>query len=124
MKFEFDHVHLNSSNAEEAANFYVDKFGGQKSGELEVAGTRMVVVDFAGTRLLINERPPSGPPAGSGVDHIGFRVTDLDAAAAELKRKGADFALDPVSLGPDVKIAFVSGPDSIMIELSQESGRR
>ncbi|GAB4337636.1 MAG: hypothetical protein Kow0099_11180 [Candidatus Abyssubacteria bacterium] len=123
MKFEFDHVHLNSSNAEEAAKFYVNTFGGQALGEHEVAGTRMLVVAFGGTRLLINDRAPNGPPAGTGVDHIGFRVADLDAAAAELKQRGADFALEPVSLGPDVKIAFVSGPDNIMIELSEEGAR-
>ena len=123
MRFAFDHVHLNSADVNAAATFYVEKFGGEKIGEFEVAGTNMVAVDFEGTRLLINDRTPNGPPAGSSVDHIGFRVADLDAAAVELKERGAEFIMEPMSLGEGVKIAFVSGPDTVMIELSQEGGR-
>ncbi|RJP74446.1 MAG: VOC family protein [Candidatus Abyssobacteria bacterium SURF_17] len=123
MRFEFDHVHLNSSDAKGAADFYVEKFDGKRVGEVEVAGTQMVIVDFGGTRFLINERPPGAPPAGSSVDHIGFRVADVEAAAEELKRRGAEFLMEPVSLGEGVTIAFVTGPDGVMIELSQEGGR-
>ncbi len=123
MKFEFDHVHLNSADVNAAADFYIATFGGKKFGELEVAGTHMIVVDFDGTHLLINDKPPSGPPAGTSVDHLGFRVADLDAAAAELKKRGAEFMLEPMSLGEGVKIAFVAGPDNVMIELTQEGGR-
>ncbi|MBI4831825.1 MAG: VOC family protein, partial [Candidatus Lindowbacteria bacterium] len=73
MKFEFDHVHLNAADVNAAVSFYVEKFGGKKSGEFEVAGTNIVIVDFGGARLLINDKAPSGIPAGSSVDHIGFR---------------------------------------------------
>jgi methylmalonyl-CoA/ethylmalonyl-CoA epimerase len=120
MKFEFDHVHLNSADVKAAANFYIQKFGGKNAGEFEVAGTNIVIVDFEGARLLINDKAPSSTPAGSSIDHIGFRVTDLDVAAEELKRKEADFLLEPMSLGEGTKIAFVAGPDGVMIELSQE----
>ena len=120
MKFEFDHIHLNSSDVEAAATFYVEKFGGKKTAEVEIAGTPMTIVEFDGTRFLINDRAPGGPPAGTSVDHIGFRVADLDSAAADLKEKGAEFMMEPVEIGPGVKIAFVQGPDGVMIELSQE----
>jgi len=40
--------------------------------------------------------------------------------ATELKKRGAEFLMEPVSLGEGVKIAFVSGPDNVMIELSEE----
>ncbi|UCD58703.1 MAG: VOC family protein [Candidatus Hydrogenedentota bacterium] len=123
MKFEFDHVHLNSADVTAAANFYIEKFGGEKFGEAEVAGTNMVIVDFSGTRLIINDKPPTAPPAGSSVDHIGFRVADLYEAAVELKERGAEFLMEPMSLGEGVKIAFVTGPDNVMIELTQEGGR-
>ena len=123
MKFEFDHVHLNSADVNAAVDFYVEKFDGEKTAEVVVAGTNMVIVDFGGTRLLINNKAPSGPPAGSSVDHIGFRVADLDAAARELKERGAEFLMEPMELSEGVKIAFVTGPDNVMIELSQEGGR-
>jgi predicted enzyme related to lactoylglutathione lyase len=120
MKFEFDHIHLNSADVGAAADFYVEKFGGKKTGEFEVAGTPITIVDFDGTRLLINDRAPGGPPAGTSVDHIGFRTDDLDSAAADLKEKGAEFMMEPMEIAPGVKIAFVEGPDGVMIELSQE----
>lgn len=119
MKMEFDHVHLNSADVGAAVDFYVEKFGGKKTAEVEIAGTNMVIVDFGGARFLINDKEPSGAPAGSSVDHIGFRVDDMDAAAAELKGKGADFMMEPMEIAPGVKIAFVMGPDDVMIELSQ-----
>jgi predicted enzyme related to lactoylglutathione lyase len=120
MKIEFDHVHLNSADVAAAADFYVEKFGGKKTGDFEVAGTKITIVDFGGTRLLLNDRAPTSPPAGTSVDHIGFRVDDLEAVAAELKKRGADFLMEPMSLGDGVKIAFVTGPDGVMIELSEE----
>jgi predicted enzyme related to lactoylglutathione lyase len=123
MKFEFDHVHLNSADVNAAAEFYMKTFGGTKFGEAEVAGTNMVILDFGGTHMILNDKAPMAPPAGTSMDHIGFRVPDLDAAAAELKKRGAEFMLEPVELGEGVKIAFVIGPDNVMIELSQEGGR-
>ena len=123
MKFEFDHIHLNSSDVNAAADFYVEKFDGKRVGEQEVAGTKMVIVDFEGTRLLINDKPPAAPPAGSSMDHIGFRVADLDSAAEELKARGAEFLMEPVSIAEGVKIAFVTGPDNVMIELSEKGAR-
>jgi predicted enzyme related to lactoylglutathione lyase len=122
MKFQFDHVHLNCSDINAAADFYIEKFGGQKFAEREIAGTNMVIVDFDGTRLILNDKPPVGPPAGSSVDHIGFRIADLDAAAAALKEKGAEFLMEPMEIAEGAKIAFVTGPDSVMIELTQEGG--
>jgi predicted enzyme related to lactoylglutathione lyase len=120
MEIIFDHVHLNSADVNAAIDFYEKIFGGNKGGEFEVAGTKISVVDFGGTRLLINDRAPSAPPAGSSVDHIGFRVDDLESVATELKKRGADFMMEPMDLGGGVKIAFVSGPDNVMIELSEE----
>lgn len=123
MKFEFDHVHLNCSDIKAAAHFYINTFGGEKFAEREIAGTNMIIVDFEGTRLILNDKAPSGPPAGSAVDHIGFRVADLDAAATLLKERGAEFLMEPMQLAEGVKIAFVTGPDNVMIELSQEGGQ-
>jgi catechol 2,3-dioxygenase-like lactoylglutathione lyase family enzyme len=119
MKIEFDHVHLNSADVGAAVDFYVNVFGGEKTAEAEIAGTKMVVVEFGGVRFLINDKAPTGGPAGTSVDHIGFRVDDMEAAAAELKSRGAEFMLEPMEIAPGVTVAFVMGPDGIMIELSK-----
>ena len=56
-----------------------------------------------------------------GLDHFGLRVESLDEAAAELKRLGAEFTLEPRTLRPGVKIAFVRAPDDVRIELLERS---
>ena len=119
MKFAFDHVHLNSADIGAAADFYIKNFGAEKIAEVDVVGTKIAVLDLGGPRLLISDKAPSGGPAGTSLDHIGFGMADLDAAAVELKGKGVEFTLEPMPIGGGMKIAFVKGPDDIMIELVQ-----
>ena len=119
MKFDFDHVHLNSADMGAAVDFYVDKFGGEKVAEIDVMGTKIAILDFDGPKILISGKDPSGPAGGTSLDHIGFGMADLDAAAVELKDKGAEFTLEPMDIGGGMKIAFVKGPDDVMIELVQ-----
>jgi catechol 2,3-dioxygenase-like lactoylglutathione lyase family enzyme len=56
-----------------------------------------------------------------GLDHFGFRVDDLDATVAELKRRGAEIAEEPRTIRPGVRIAFVRAPENVRIELLQRS---
>ena len=123
MKFDFDHVHLNSADMSAAVDFYVDKFGAEKLAEVDVIGTKIAILDVGGPKILISAKDPSGGPAGTSLDHIGFSVADLDAAAVELKEKGAEFTLEPMDIGGGMKISFIRGPDDVMIELVQAGGR-
>lgn len=53
---------------------------------------------------------------GDEVDHLAFRVTDVDAAFAELRSQGVEVALEPFNEG-NGRLAFVKDPDGIWIEL-------
>jgi hypothetical protein len=44
-------------------------------------------------------------------------VDDLDATVAELKRRGAEFAVEPRTPGPGLKIAFLRAPENVRIEV-------
>jgi lactoylglutathione lyase len=46
-------------------------------------------------------------------------VDNLDGAAAELKSKGAQFTVEPVTFTPGIKIAFVQAPQGVLVELIQ-----
>jgi predicted enzyme related to lactoylglutathione lyase len=46
-------------------------------------------------------------------------VEDIDAAVAELKGKGVTFTMDPTSIRPGVRIAFLTAPQNVSIELIQ-----
>jgi len=52
-----------------------------------------------------------------GLDHIGLGVRGIDAAVAELKAKGASFTVEPTTVRPGVRIAFLRGPEQVTIEL-------
>lgn len=54
-----------------------------------------------------------------GLEHFGFTVADLDAAVADLKAKGAEIAVGPVMRSAGLYLAFVRGPEGIMVELVQ-----
>lgn len=59
--------------------------------------------------------PPVSPY--QGLDHFGLKVTDIDAVAAELKAKGAEFTKEPHSPRPGIRVCFLRGPEGISIEL-------
>ena len=44
---------------------------------------------------------------------------DLDAAIAELRAKGADVAIGPLTRDAGTYLAFIRGPEGIMVELVQ-----
>jgi catechol 2,3-dioxygenase-like lactoylglutathione lyase family enzyme len=56
-----------------------------------------------------------------GLDHLGLRVDDVDAATAELKRRGAKVLVEPKTIRPGVRIAFIQGPDDVRIELLERT---
>jgi lactoylglutathione lyase len=53
------------------------------------------------------------------LEHIGLTVDDVDAAVAELRAKGAEIAIGPATRNPGLRLAFIRGPERIMIELVQ-----
>ena len=56
-----------------------------------------------------------------GLDHFGLRVDNMDEAVAELKRRGAHFKMEPRTIRPGVKIAFIEAPDNVRIELLERT---
>ena len=118
------HVHLHTPDPEKTLKWYHDVFGGQ------IAKRKLTGLDglLYGKMWVLATRPaqhelPLGPTEGRAVDHLGFSFGDLDAAAADLKRKGIQFRDEPRAiknaLGQNLKIAFVVGPDGVLIELVQ-----
>ena len=57
--------------------------------------------------------------SGQGLDHFGLTVDNLDAAVTELKGKGVAFTMEPKTIRPGVRIAFLTAPQNVSIELIQ-----
>jgi catechol 2,3-dioxygenase-like lactoylglutathione lyase family enzyme len=126
LDFDFNHVHIFCSDLAATERWLVDGIGATVMERRDSRGAPAVELRLAGTRLLIRSgRDGEGlVPAGArhfGTDHFGLGVKDLDSTAAELKRRGVEFEMEPQLFRPGVRIAFVKGPDNVRIELVESS---
>ena len=48
-------------------------------------------------------------------------MNGIDAAVTALKAKGAAFTMEPTTIRPGVRIAFLRGPQNVSIELLERS---
>ena len=112
----FHHIHLSATDPAATLAWYRDIFGGEPArlkGQLDG-------LLFGDVWVLVSEHG-EGPPAttrGRALDHIGFVVPDLDAAAADMRRKGVAFEEAPaVPEGgrTSAKRAFIVGPDNVRL---------
>ena len=109
-----DHIHLAAPDPEKAVVWYQKHFDGKPTKE----GTERLM--FGETRMIFQKNDRPEPSSGSVLDHIGFSVTDLDAA---LKIFQAD-AVKIVQPARDVaglfKLAFIEDPWGTRIEVVQD----
>jgi catechol 2,3-dioxygenase-like lactoylglutathione lyase family enzyme len=119
----FDHVHIISADPEAAASWYVDKLGATIFSKAESLGAVQIRVDFKTAMVIVRgtrpgEKPGRKPGGQWGVDHFGVRIEgDFDGLCNELKKKGVVFTEEPRDVNPTLRIAFIKGPDDVIIEL-------
>ncbi len=120
--FKFDHIHLRSPNPKETAAYYERMFDATVIRS-EKGGKPRVDVNLGGQMVFI---APVGPDDGTadaprqphmGLEHLGLIVTDIDDVVAGLKAKGAEFTMEPTTIRPGTRIAFLRGPENVSIEL-------
>jgi lactoylglutathione lyase len=125
-KFTFDHLHLLSRDPEVTAGFYERMFGAEVIRSLQQGKPRVDLKMGPVTVFIldVSEDQKVGPaPAHThlGLDHFGLEVTGIDAVCAELKGKGAVLTMEPTTIRPGVRIAFVAGPENVSIELLERT---
>ena len=123
-KLTYDHMHLRSPDPEATAAWYERMLGAEVVRSV-ADGKPRVDLKLGGTNIFIAPVMASDDPAPTsphrGLDHFGFIVQDVDAAAAELKAKGVEFAREPTTVRPGVRVCFIRGPEGVWIELLQRS---
>jgi lactoylglutathione lyase len=121
-RFQFDHIHVFTSDPEGTAAYYERMFGaevirstqqGRPRIDLRLGGANIFILDVS------QDPKVAAAPAHRhrGLDHFGLQVENIDAVCAELKAKGAKFTLEPTDIRPGVRIAFIAAPDDVSIEL-------
>ena len=125
--YSYDHMHLRTRDPMATAQYYHKMFDARIIESIQSDGRPRIDLDLNGLTIFLALVPqeakiPSAPTDPYiGLDHFGLRVDSLDEAAAELKRRGAEFTVEPRTIRPGVKIAFVRGPDNVRIELLERS---
>jgi len=121
--YRYDHMHLRSRDVKKTAAYYHQMFDARIVESVQSDGRPRTDLDLNGLTIFIAPVSPDAavPPAPTepyvGLDHFGLRVEDMDDAVAELKRRGASFTMEPRTIRPGVRIAFVQAPDNVRIEL-------
>ena len=120
--FTWDHVHLRTSDPEAMAQWFERMLGAEVIRSTQ-QGKPRIDLKLGGANIFLAPVGPGdkvNPPPVTpyqGLDHFGLAVSGIDAIAAELKRKGAEFSREPHSPRPGIKICFLRGPQGISIEL-------
>ncbi len=120
MTYTFHHIHLRCEDLDGAIGYYQKMFDGEIIDTVEVRGLKIVKMEIGGQNIFLSPKfgkmdveATSGNPRW-GVYQLAFTVEDLDAAVAELQKKGAELEdLKPEGL----MMAFFKGPDNVQIEL-------
>ena len=106
------HIHLNSADPDAAIAFWKDVIGTATYTNQSLTG-----VSTLGVTILFNHKAPSGPSAGSAIDHLAFKVPDLQPFSERLA-KTAFKSFHPQS---DEYRLMVDGPDGVRIELIEDN---
>jgi len=126
-----DHIGVAVKGIEAAGRFYTDILG-LKIADIEAVADQKVNVAFIPITdsevELLESTDADGPVAkyiearGEGVQHVAFRVENIDAALAELKEKGVRLIdQTPRNGAGGAKIAFIHPKETngVLIELCQ-----
>ena len=123
--YTYDHIHLRSRDPMETARYFNKMFDAEIIESTQSDGQPRVDLDINGLAIFIaraDENAPSGPvDPHLGLDHFGLKVDNMDVAVAELKKRGAEFAVEPFTLRPGLKIAFVRTVDDVRVELLERT---
>src|SRR5262245_31864902 len=113
----FHHVHLMVPEPDAAAAWFADTFGGTVTLFKNLPG--LPSIRYGDMWLVLSAA--KGEVASNNersVDHIGWKVPDMEALAKKLKSQGTKFLVEPQKAG-DVILTFIEGPSGIKIEVQQ-----
>jgi catechol 2,3-dioxygenase-like lactoylglutathione lyase family enzyme len=106
----FGHIHINSAGPDKTIAFWTDVMGMSTWSRDSLKG-----VSTLGLLILITASAPSGSSAGSAIDHIGFKVPDLQPFIGKLAKTSYK------STQPAGDQLMIEGPDGVRIELAEDS---
>ena len=128
---KIDHLGIAVNSIDEGKNFWSEVLGLVFEGAETVSEQKVTTAFFPVGESeveLLESTAPDGPIAkyiekkGTGIQHIAFRVADIEAALAELKEKGVRLIDETPRKGAGgAKIAFLhpKATGGVLVELCQ-----
>lgn len=128
-----DHIGVAVKKLDQVRGFYSDVLGLpiQDVEHVEEQKVNVAFLPITDSELeLLESTDPDGPISkfiqgkGEGIQHIAFRVEDIEACLAELKEKGVRLIDQTPRLGAGgAKIAFIHPKEShgVLVELCERS---
>ena len=128
---KIDHLGIAVNSIEQGRNFWTDVLGLTYEGSETVTEQKVTTAFFPVGESeveLLESTAPDGPVAkfiekkGQGIQHVAFRVENIDEALAELKAKGVRLIDETPRIGAGgAKIAFLHPKDTsgVLVELCQ-----
>lgn len=128
---KIDHLGIAVNSIDEGKNFWSDVLGLDFEGAETVAAQKVTTAFFPVGESeveLLESTAPDGPVAkyiekrGQGIQHVAFRVENIDDALAELKDKGVQLIDQQPRIGAGgAKIAFLhpKATNGVLVELCQ-----
>ena len=113
----FHHVHLRAPDPAVALAWYKDRFGGETA---KLKG-RIDGLKY-GDVWVLAAKGDATPSVGHAIDHVGWRVADLDQTLAALKARDIKVLQGPTALTLAtgvVHYSFVEDPAGTKIEIVQ-----
>jgi len=133
MVVKVDHIGIAVSDLAESLKMYTDILGMTLHGTetVEEQKVKTAFLPLGETEIeLLESTAPDGPigkfieARGQGIQHIAFRVDDIEAALAELKAKGVRLIDEKPRYGAGgARIAFLhpKATGGVLIELCQKN---
>ena len=131
MPYLINHVHIRSADPPASAAWYTEHFGAEKVSEREVMpGTVTISMDMGSpVRLNISSQVAGSSDERAtaelnrlGLEHFGFDVEDIESDIARLSAAGVRVVLPITEVPGGAKLAYIEGPDDVLIELVQPPG--
>jgi lactoylglutathione lyase len=124
MRARFEYVGIRVTNLQKSIDFYTKllgmKIAGQSKNEQTKGETVALQTEEGSFILELNhyeENSPYNTPyiTGEGLDHLAFKVDNLDKALEEAQQAGYRVILEMKANG--ARWAYIEDPDGIWIEL-------
>jgi catechol 2,3-dioxygenase-like lactoylglutathione lyase family enzyme len=128
MAYAINHVHIRSADPHASASWYEKHFGAKIISEREVMpGTITISMEVGGpVRLNVSSKPEGTSDERAvaelnrlGLEHFGFAVEDLEADLERLEGAGVRIVLPLTEVVGGTRLAYIEGPDDVLIELVQ-----